>query len=417
MTPDTGIRQVSPTIDGVRADHTARYRWAKDYVRNRTVVDYGCGIGYGSFMLAEVAASAQGVEIDPVAWQYAMDHYSATGADFVNADIMTYKPGSAVAVAFEVIEHIERPDVFLADLNADTLLASVPNEHVFPFDPRIKHHHRHYTPEQFEQLLNDCGWEVVEWWAQAGPESEPEANTQGRTQIAVAQRAGCPQGGTWRSLPPPSQIRYVVPEKWRHPTGKEPKSVHLVGLGPSKYALTELMLQHDYAPPWDELWTINTGIRMFPQADVAWIMDDVYDYATKHPAYGAEMRNFAGKIIGQTTIPNDGSIAFADYPLTDVLNFWGGSAANWVHTISVGYTLAYAGFIGVDRLFLTGIDCSWPNRPDLSEAGNAVVCYWIGRLESIGVEVIISGESALNQTSQRGRYEWRQFYGYLRQPA
>lgn len=417
MTPDTGIRQVSPTIDGVRADHTARYRWAKDYVRNRTVVDYGCGIGYGSFMLAEVAASTQGVEIDPVAWQYAMDHYSATGADFVNADIMTFRPASAVAVAFEVIEHIEAPDLFLADLNADTLLVSVPNEHVFPFDLRIKHHLRHYTPEQFEQLLNDCGWEVTEWWAQEGPESEVEPNIQGRTQIAVAKRTASPQGGTWQALPPPSQIRYVVPRVWQHPTGRQPKSVHLVGLGPSKYALTELMLQHDYAPPWDELWTINTGIRMFPHADVAWIMDDVYDYATKHPAYGAEMRNFAGKIIGQTTIPNDGSIPFHEYPLREVLEALGPESANWLHTISVGYILAYARFLRVERLFMTGIDCSWPNRPDLSEAGNAIVAHWHGRLVESGCEVLISGESAFNQTSQRGHYGFKKYYGYLRQPA
>jgi hypothetical protein len=207
---------------------------------------------------------------------------------------------------------------------------------------------------------------------------------------------------------------------FQHPTGRKPESVHLVSLGPSKYALTELMIQHDYEPAWDELWTINKGIDFLPRADVAWIMDDVYDYATRHPAYGQGMRRYVqggGRIIGQTTIPNDGSIAFTEFPLQDVLHAWGGSAANWLHTISVGYTLAYVGFLGVQKLYLTGIDCSWPNRPDLSEAGNAVVCYWIGRLESIGVEVIISDESALNETNQRGRYGRRQFYGYLRQPA
>ena len=190
----------------------------------------------------------------------------------------------------------------------------------------------------------------------------------------------------------------------------------LCGLGPSKYELTELMIQHDYVPMWDELWTVNKGIAMFPEAAAVFIMDDIYDYAERHPAYGAEMRKFNGLLIGQSTISNDGSIPYTEYPLAEVLEFWSGTAANWLHTISIGYVMAYAGFIGVRRLMLAGIDCSWPNRPDLSEAGNAVVCYWCGRLEGAGIEVIINSESSLNVTNRRNDYGFRQFYGYLRQP-
>lgn len=190
----------------------------------------------------------------------------------------------------------------------------------------------------------------------------------------------------------------------------------LCGLGPSKYELTEYMIQHDFDPEWQELWTVNKGIAFLPRADVVFVMDDVYDYAEKHPAYGREMQKFGGKIIGQTTIRNDDSIQFREYPLEAVLQFWGGSAANWLHTISIGYILAYAGLIGVRRLMLSGIDCSWPGRPDLSEAGNAVVCYWVGRLEGAGVDVIVNSESTLNQTNQRTHYGWRRFYGYLKQP-
>ena len=145
-------------------------------------------------------------------------------------------------------------------------------------------------------------------------------------------------------------------------------------------------------------------------------MDDVYDYATRHPAYGESMRRFGGQIIGQTTLPNDGSIPFTEYPLEAVLQHWGMSCHNWLHTISIGYILAYAGFIGVRRLMLAGVDLSWPHRPDLSEAGNAVVCYWIGRLEGAGCGVEINSTSTLNATHMHGRYEWRHLYGYLRQP-
>lgn len=200
------------------------------------------------------------------------------------------------------------------------------------------------------------------------------------------------------------------------PEKKSPTTVMLAALGPSKYELHEAMIQHDFVAPWDELWTVNTGLALFPQAQRCFIMDDVYDYASRHPAYGARMRHYSGEIIGQTTLPNDGNVPFTDYPLAEVLEFWGGSAHNWIHTISIGYVLAYAGYLGIKHLMLAGVDCSWPNRPDLSEAGHGIVCYWIGRLESIGCKVDINSQSTLNHTHLHNRYEWRRFYGYLRQP-
>ena len=100
-------------------------------------------------------------------------------------------------------------------------------------------------------------------------------------------------------------MRYTVPG-YQHPTGKVPETVMLVGLGPSKYELTEAMLRHDFTPWWDELWTINKGIDFLPCADVAMILDDLYDYAERHPAYGQSMRDYTargGRII------NNGSIS------------------------------------------------------------------------------------------------------------
>lgn len=426
MLPDSDERQVAPTLDGIRRDHRARYEWAASLIEpGETVIDIGCGVGYGAFILAGKAAGVVALDRDEAAIRYAEQHYKAPNIGYRVRDFSQFPVSMnpyTTAVCFELIEHIEDPITLLSDLNAERLIASVPNEHVFPWHAGIKFHHRHYTPENFEHLLNAAGWEVVEWWAQEGPESAPVRDTQGRTQIAVCSRAERPVGGTWCNLPDPPDVRYVTPGH-RHPTGKAPEAVMLVGLGPSKYELTEAMLRHDFAPWWDELWTINKGIDFLPTANVAMILDDLYDYATRHPAYGQSMLAYTqrgGHIISQTSLPHDDSIPFHAYPLREVLAFWraqGGNPQNWLHTISVGLIMAYAGMIGVKRLMLAGIDCSWPNRPDLSEAGNAVVCYWIGRLDQLGCTVEINSDSTLNSTRNVGRYDWRQFYGYLKQPA
>ncbi len=427
MQPDPDERQVAPTLDGIRRDHVARYEWAASLLAaGETVLDVGCGIGYGSHILAERAAGVVGMDRDTPAIRYAERHYKAPNIAYQVRDVDTLGVGVApftTAVCFELLEHVQNPRDVLLDINAERLLCSVPNEHVFPWHDGIKFHYRHYTPEGFENLLNAAGWEVVEWWAQAGPESDPVRDTQGRTQIAVAQRSPEPKGGTWRNLPPPPDVRYTATPIWQHPTGKSPKTVMIAALGNSKSELINAMIQPRFKAPWDELWVINKGIGPFGYADVAFILDDVYDYATHDPEYGQQMRAFKGPIIGQTSLPNDGSIPFHFYPYRHVLNYWKQDAENYLHTISIPLVIAYAGMIGVNKIMTAGIDCVWPGRPELTESSGGVVQHWIGRFlqsrgkwEGVGNSFEIASSSTLNDTHRFGEYGHRRIYGLLRQP-
>ncbi|MDP3939169.1 MAG: methyltransferase domain-containing protein [Deltaproteobacteria bacterium] len=197
-----GERQVAPTLDGIRADHTARYRWAaRQLPAGRKVIDFATGCGYGSRILADAGHAALGFDIDAEAIEYAKKHYGSKpgerGAHFGIAD--GNSPGELLpadaAVCFETIEHIEDPRPLLKALakSAPLLLASVPNEDVVHWErsPGVKtrFHFRHYTKGEFDALLRECGWIVSEWWGQDGTESDVERDIAGRTLIAVCKRA------------------------------------------------------------------------------------------------------------------------------------------------------------------------------------------------------------------------------------
>ena len=181
MDPDE--RQISPTLDGIREDHTARYLWAKDYLEG-SVLDAACGVGYGSKILSD-KFKVRAVDIDSEAIQYAEKHYSHENILYCRSDIHQAGPFlEDSAVVFEMIEHIKNPLPFLQRLSGK-LIASVPNEDIFPYIG-YKYHFRHYTRDEFEDLLNQAGFKVESWWGQRDWDSGVEPDVNGRTLIAIA---------------------------------------------------------------------------------------------------------------------------------------------------------------------------------------------------------------------------------------
>jgi 2-polyprenyl-3-methyl-5-hydroxy-6-metoxy-1,4-benzoquinol methylase len=184
-------RQVHPEIKGIRPDHTYRYFWARDRALS-PVLDAACGVGYGSRIMADAGHDVVAVDIEPLAIQYGQKHYAHPHIHWVTADLCTRPWGAErfnTVVSFETLEHLERPEIALwgfydALLDGGRLLTSVPNEERMPFKAEsfakdTYPHRRHYTPEQFEKLLTDNGFEVTYRGSQPSKESAVHDGTHG----------------------------------------------------------------------------------------------------------------------------------------------------------------------------------------------------------------------------------------------
>jgi SAM-dependent methyltransferase len=184
-------RQVSTTLDGIRPDHLARYRWARDQLpkdKPLHVVDAPCGIGYGSWIMAQHQRLV-GVDIDQETIDFARQFYSHPNVNYMVGDMTKETDLYAEAVVcFEGLEHVLFPQRAARNFllwGAEILLCSVPNEDVIPFDPD-KHieHMRHYTPDQFEELLHTAGWEIIATYGQKDKRSEVTPSFHGMTLVA-----------------------------------------------------------------------------------------------------------------------------------------------------------------------------------------------------------------------------------------
>lgn len=417
----SGERQVAPTIDGIRRDHVARYQWAANYLGPVSrVLDIACGVGYGSAILAEAGHIVVGADRSREAIDYAREHYASSGVTYLLTTAELFDPSSNPAIksydaiiSFETIEHLKNPRPILKrwrDL-APTLIASVPNEAVFPFRGQL-HHHRHYRPHEFKELLEGAGFEVDSWYGQTGTESDVEPECFGRTIIAVAKRKG--EGVEWQ----PEQLPNAVPvseivcgEASCQPAPRSvPEHVSIVGLGPSDSAYLDTVKRLGGRKAYcDETWAINAHGQVL-DCDLIFHMDDVrvQEIRTKErpDCNIAKMLEWlrTTKTPVMTSRPHPDYPALVAYPLEDVINKVGYDYFN----STAAYAVAYAIAIGVKKMSLWGFDFTYPRNED-AERGRGCVEYWIGVAMARGIKIAVPKISTLLDAyvPQRER-----FYGY-----
>lgn len=187
-------RQWGP-IERIRLDHVNRYVFAAEYLgkklkRGAKVLDIACGCGYGSWILHGAGFEVTGVDISSEAISYAERNYQ--GPTYLCQKAEDTKGKWDAVVTFETLEHLANPQAVLA-LEAPFLIGSVPNENQYPFseerfDGDEYPHLRHYTPMQFQELLEDKGWTVAEKFCQVDKLSKVEKGTDGMFLIYIAKQ-------------------------------------------------------------------------------------------------------------------------------------------------------------------------------------------------------------------------------------
>jgi SAM-dependent methyltransferase len=158
---DADERFVPGMADGelIEAEHMARYLWASQLAPGRAVLDAGCGVGYGTALLAG-AGAAEAVGIDVSRESVEAARTGAPGnASYVVGDVhaLPFDDGRfGLVVCFEVIEHVEGQDDVIGELARvlapdGVLVISSPNRDVYPAGN--PHHLHEYVPEELRAAL------------------------------------------------------------------------------------------------------------------------------------------------------------------------------------------------------------------------------------------------------------------------
>lgn len=141
------------------AEHVARYRWVAPLAAGKDVLDAGCGVGYGSALLAAAGArSVTGVDAFAAAVLEArqQDRHASTFLVGDLRDLPLEDDSVDLVVCFEVIEHIDEQERLISELRRvlrpdGVLVVSTPVPGAIAV--HNPHHVREIDAEQLAALL------------------------------------------------------------------------------------------------------------------------------------------------------------------------------------------------------------------------------------------------------------------------
>ena len=159
----TGERMTGAIEGQIEFEHYHRYCVARDLCDGRDVLDIASGEGYGAALLAGVAASVVGVDIDHASVAHAQASYLSANLRFLQGDALAVPLSDAcvdVVVSFETLEHVSDQVGFINEVKrvlrpGGLFVVSTPDRAVYsaPGSDPNPYHVLELTDPEFRCLL------------------------------------------------------------------------------------------------------------------------------------------------------------------------------------------------------------------------------------------------------------------------
>lgn len=115
----TGERYIPSLAGQIKYEHLHRYALCLEFVSGKAVLDIASGEGYGSALLARVAQSVVGVDIDSECIRYAKQKYNNPKLNFLLGScesIPLDNKSVEVVTSFETIEHHNKHEEMMLEI-------------------------------------------------------------------------------------------------------------------------------------------------------------------------------------------------------------------------------------------------------------------------------------------------------------
>lgn len=194
--------------------HSAFYQWARGWVTDKTVLDVGCGEGYGTAILAQSARHVTGMDIDAEQIAETQQRYPLANVSFVVGDGQaTGLPAQQfdVVVCNALLEYLIDPDEFFGEAwrllkPGGVFICSTKNANLSlkksDGSPLYPDHRQEFSPEQLQRVIG-ARYQSVELFG---------VQTKARSQnFILDQRALRIEGLLVRF-----NVKHLIPLSWRN---------------------------------------------------------------------------------------------------------------------------------------------------------------------------------------------------------
>jgi|YNPMSStandDraft_1061717.scaffolds.fasta_scaffold01332_9 ubiquinone/menaquinone biosynthesis C-methylase UbiE len=160
----TGERVYLEIIDNVTFEHVHRYFMAKDFVKNKIVLDAACGSGYGSYFLSLFANFVYAVDLNNEVINQNCKKYQNNNLKYIYSSVENLPFEDKyfdVIVSFETIEHVKDYYKVMLEFkrvlkNDGLLIISTPNKKISDIN-KIDNpfHAKEFYEDEFIDLINN----------------------------------------------------------------------------------------------------------------------------------------------------------------------------------------------------------------------------------------------------------------------